>query len=164
MKINITGGIGEGKTTLSAFDNALLQAGVHNYNLITLSSIIPTGATIVVRKPTVLPEEYGYRLYVVRADQRSRESGKWIGAALGWYQLSNGAGMFVEHETIEDTESAVIDGLNLKVKQSLSDLCQNRKIAFSSKNMRIKISHTQVKQLAACVLVLAVFQSEPWQE
>ena len=162
MKINITSGVGEGKTTLSAFDNALLQAGVHNYNLIPLSSIIPTCSLVVVRKPTLQPEEYGHRLYVVRADMRSLESGKWLGAAIGWYQLGNGAGMFVEHETIEDTESAVLDGLNLKVKQSLSDLCANRKINFSPKNMRLKISHTQVKQLAACVLVLAVFKSEPW--
>ena len=39
-------GIGKGETALSAFDAALKQAGVYNYNLICLSSIIPPGAIV----------------------------------------------------------------------------------------------------------------------
>ncbi len=41
MKIKVTYGIGEGATKLAAFDRALFDAGIANYNLIKLSSVIP---------------------------------------------------------------------------------------------------------------------------
>lgn len=41
MKIDVVWGHGEGKTSLSAFDRTLLEAGIHNLNLIPLSSVIP---------------------------------------------------------------------------------------------------------------------------
>ena len=47
MKIIVTSGTGEGPTSLAAFDAALLDAGVANYNLICLSSIIPPGSMTI---------------------------------------------------------------------------------------------------------------------
>ena len=41
MKIRLSSGRGEGPTPLAAFDAALLDAGVSNYNLLPLSSVIP---------------------------------------------------------------------------------------------------------------------------
>jgi len=41
MRIDIVWGESEGKTLLSAFDRALLNAGIHNFNLISLNSVIP---------------------------------------------------------------------------------------------------------------------------
>ena len=41
MEIQISTGIGIGPTQLSAFDSALNNAGVANYNLLKLSSVIP---------------------------------------------------------------------------------------------------------------------------
>lgn len=38
-------GSGEGLTPLTAFDNALRAAGIHNLNLIRVSSIVPEGAS-----------------------------------------------------------------------------------------------------------------------
>ena len=104
MDIFITSGIGYGKTPLSAFDAALKDAGVHNFNLIYISSIIPSDSSIKVKKFKATRKQYGDRLYVVRAETRSRESGKCIGAALGWYQLKSGRGIFVEHEEIGETQ------------------------------------------------------------
>jgi len=46
-KIILTAGIGEGETELNAFDNALLNAGVANYNFLKVSSIIPPKAKII---------------------------------------------------------------------------------------------------------------------
>jgi arginine decarboxylase len=48
--IQVTTGTGEGPTPLAAFDAALLDAGVANYNLICLSSVIPEAS--VIRRPT----------------------------------------------------------------------------------------------------------------
>ena len=41
MKLYIAKAIGRGSTELAAFDAALVGAGVANFNLIRLSSVIP---------------------------------------------------------------------------------------------------------------------------
>ncbi len=46
MRIDIVWGESEGKTLLSAFDRALLNAGIHNFNLIPLNSVIPPQSVI----------------------------------------------------------------------------------------------------------------------
>lgn len=162
MTINITTGQGYGKTTLSAFDAALKDAGVYNYNLIVLSSIIPTGSVVKTRVFQADPKEYGNRLYVVKADMRSRESGKYIGTALGWFQLPDGRGVFVEHEEIGETKEAVESNLTQEVKKSLSDLCRARNFRATEQDMNMKMSVMKVTDYAACSLVLAVFKSESW--
>lgn len=63
MRILVSHGTGDGPTPLAAFDSALLAAGVENYNLIRLSSVIPPGAGIERGRFTSDPDEYGRRLY-----------------------------------------------------------------------------------------------------
>ena len=162
MDICITTGAGYGKSPLSAFDAALNDAGVHNFNLIYLSSIIPAETSIKFKKFTASRRQYGDRLYVVRAEIRSRESGKYIGAALGWYQLKNGRGVFVEHEEIGETESAVKSNLTTEVKRSLTDLCRSRGYPNTEKRMQIKMRILKVTDSSACALVVAVYKSEKW--
>ncbi len=162
MTIYVTTGKGYGKTLISAFDSALKTAGVYNYNLIQLSSIIPPKSVIIVKKYKASPQDYGHRLYIVKAEYRSRESGKYIGAAIGWYQLADGRGVFVEHEEIGETKEAVKSNLKQEVKNSLKDLCKFRKYPVIERKMKSKINIIQVNDLAACVQVIAVFKSEPW--
>ena len=47
MKVSITSGKAEGPTKLNAFDNALLNAGIGDVNLIKVSSIIPARTELV---------------------------------------------------------------------------------------------------------------------
>ncbi|MBP2045669.1 pyruvoyl-dependent arginine decarboxylase [Methanobacterium aggregans] len=47
MKVSITSGRAEGPTKLNAFDNALLDAGIGDINLIKVSSILPAGTKVV---------------------------------------------------------------------------------------------------------------------
>lgn len=47
MKVSITSGRAEGPTKLNAFDNALLDAGIGDINLIKVSSILPAGTHVV---------------------------------------------------------------------------------------------------------------------
>lgn len=42
--LHLTSGCAEGLTSLTAFDNALREAGIDNLNLIRVSSIVPKGA------------------------------------------------------------------------------------------------------------------------
>lgn len=164
MNIFITSGIGHGVTPLSAFDSALKDAGVHNYNLIILSSIIPPNSIVHLNKYTALQDEYGHRLYVVKAEMRSREVGKYIGAALGWYQLEDGRGIFVEYEGIDETEAGLEAMLRQQVKDSIIDLCNFRKFKIIESSIKMQLSMVQVKNSPACALVLAVYQSESWHD
>lgn len=162
MEIIITSGIGHGKTPLSAFDSALKDAGAHNYNLIYISSIIPKDGNLKIKKFEAKRNEYGYRLYCVKAEMRSREAGKYIGAALGWYQLSDGKGVFVEHSEIGETEDSVKSNLIKEVEESLTDLCRIRNYPLNKKNMKIKLSITKIEDSAASTLVLAIYKVEKW--
>lgn len=163
MNIQVVCGVGSGRTTLSAFDSALKDAGVYNYNLITLSSIIPPNSTITkIGKFKTPTEEYGYKLYVIKAEIRSEEAGKYIAAGLGWYQLEDGRGVFVEHEIKGETRLAVESEIESRIKNSLKDLCRFRGIKFDPKKAKSATSITQIKDHPTSVLVLAVYQSEGW--
>ena len=164
MEIKIVCGIGSGSTILSAFDSALKDAGVYNYNLITLSSIIPPESKVSkIRRYKTSLNEYGHRLYVVKAEYRSEEVGKFIAAGIGWYQIEDGRGIFVEHEIKGETKIAVESEINLRIKNSLKDLAKFRKIKFKESKIRFSIALTQIKDSPTCVLALAVFQSESWE-
>ena len=162
MNIIISSGKGEGKTLLSAFDGALVDAGVSNYNLLILSSIIPPGSVIKQQKYKTPDSEYGQRLYVVMSEKRSRESGRYIGAAVGWCQEEDGRGVFVEHHFTENSEDAVRFQLEDEVRKSLSDLCHIRGFSCTKEKMNIKMSVSKVTDKPACTLVVAVYKAEPW--
>ncbi len=163
MQIQIVTSTGEGKTLLSAFDNALQNAGVSNYNLIILSSIIPPNSTITRKKAyTTPPEEFGHRLYVVRAEMRSNEVGKFIAAGVGWYQLEDGRGFFVEHELVGDTKVAVEFDIESRIRNSLSDMCAFRHVRFVKEKVQTAVAIKQVMDHPACALAIAVYRSEPW--
>jgi arginine decarboxylase len=137
--------------------------GVCNYNLIVLSSVIPGGAEIVeIDKYSTPVEEWGHKLYVVRADIRSDKEGEFIGAGLGWYQLPDGRGVFVEHEEIGASEKEVSEKLDKDIRNTLSDLCKFRGIEVQESEFKTKVQVSQVKG-PTCALVLAVYKSEGWK-
>lgn len=52
------------------------------------------------------PKDTGHKLYVVYAEIRTATPDEWAGAVVGWYQLPDGRGVFVEHEaTGQDGQS-----------------------------------------------------------
>ncbi len=162
MNILLTTGKGVGKTPIAAFDSALKDAGVYNYNLIYLSSVIPPKAKIKFEKLQENPKEWGNRLYIVKAEMRSRQSGQYISAALGWCQFGDGRGIFVEHEETGETREAVEANLNAEVQKSLADMCRTRGLPADKKKFHTKICTTKVDNLPASVIVVAVYKSEKW--
>lgn len=166
MEIRVVSGIGTGETPLSAFDAALKEAGAYNYNLITLSSIIPPRSTVVelahLESPT---EEYGHRLYVVKSEIRSYEVGKYIAAGLGWYQSrdGDGRGVFVEHEVLGDTEVAVNSEIAWRIKSSIEDLCKFREVEYMEREAKMTVAMTKITKHPTSALVLAVYKSEGWE-
>ena len=164
MIIYVSAGYGYGRTLLSSFDFALMDTGVYNYNLITLSSVIPPGSVIKKKKFKASKNEYGHKLYIVKADKRSNETGKYIGAALGWYQAEDNRGVFVEHDNIDYTSQNVEVNLRQDVERSLRDLCSSRNFHFKKQKMGIKTKVIKVEDRPACVLVLAVYKAESWEQ
>jgi arginine decarboxylase len=63
-KYFLVSGYAEGPTLLNAFDNALLQAGIGNTNLIRVSSILPPGSVEISRPDlpwgALIPLAYSY--------------------------------------------------------------------------------------------------------
>lgn len=163
MLIQVVKGSGEASTPLSAFDGALKDAGVSNYNLITLSSVIPPNSVVKkINKFKTPDSEWGHKLYCVMAEERCNEAGKFIAAGVGWYQLDDGRGLFVEHHLVGDTQLAVESELHFRIKNSLMDLCKFRNIEWENKRMKMEVSIDKVGSLPSSVLVIAVYKSEGW--
>lgn len=164
MDIHVMSATGEGRTLLSAFDHALQKAGVCNYNLITLSSIIPPGSRIIKTTTYITPhKEFGYKLYVIKAEMRSQNKGEYVCAGIGWYGLEDGRGFFVEHELKGKSKAAVQSAIKTRIIHSLGDLCGFRKVPFKAHSIQFSLAITRVGKCPACALVLAVYTSEGWK-
>ena len=90
--IRVVSGTGTGPTTTAAHDAALLSAGVGNYNLVTVSSVVPPGATVETVETAPALGETGDRLTAVQA----RSVGERAAAALSWARGDDGRGLFYE--------------------------------------------------------------------
>jgi arginine decarboxylase len=156
MRISVSAGVGTGPTPLAAFDAALMAAGIHDYNLIPLSSVIPPGA-VLERRPHVAPrEDYGRRLYVVLAHETAAEEGATAAAGLGWVrEPGDGRGLFVEaHGTGEDEVRSLID-------RTLEAMTAARGREYGP--IETELVGAQCTGEPACALVTAVYASVPWE-
>jgi arginine decarboxylase len=75
-----TAGHAEGGTSLNAFDNALLAAGIGNINLVKISSILPPDVP-VIELPKIKP---GALIPTAYAAMTSEVSGEIVAAAVGY--------------------------------------------------------------------------------
>jgi len=162
MKITVTAGSGTGSTTLSAFDSALKAAGIHNYNIIKLSSVIPPESTVVVGKWKNSPAEHGKKLYTVLAEIRTDEMGRSVAAGIGWYQIKDGRGVFAEHHDMIERVNAKEAEANVakKLEATIKDLCKNRGYPFNKRNLKTVVSSAEVKDKPTCTLVAAAYESQ----
>jgi arginine decarboxylase len=156
MRIPVSAARGRGRTTLSAFDAALRAAGVANFNLVRLSSVIPTGAVVeTVPAPQAATGGWGDRLYVVMAEQRCARAGEEAWAGIGWVQRPDTrAGLFVEHEA--DSEEEV----RRLISTSLDDMTAGRPETFGDPRMQLAGGRCDGQPL--CALVVAVFEAAAW--
>lgn len=160
MKIHVASGIGTGPTKLAAFDAALNHAGVANYNLLRLSSVVPPKTEITVHQKGEaiknLPGGWGDRLYVVMAEKRVDTPNAEAWAGIGWVQdRKTGKGLFVEHEG--GSEKAV----RRDIEQSLEALMATRNVDFGP--IKMEVVGRTCTHLPVCALVVAVYQASDWQ-
>jgi arginine decarboxylase len=157
MKLYVAKAVGRAATELAAFDAALVRAGVANFNLIRLSSVIPPNGEIieVERCPTVHSGTWGDRLYAVYAEQRTRRAGEQVWAGVGWCQESgSGRGLFVEHEGT--TEEEVRD----QIVASLGELQAVRGLDLGP--IHTSVVGAMCTGIPTCALVICSYGTAPW--
>lgn len=155
--ICVTSGIGEGQTKLSAFDAALWDAGIANFNLIKLSSIIPPESKIkICHLKNNGKNGFGDKLYVVLAEKRESEKGREAWAGIGWVQTKDGRGLFVEHEGAQQAEVIRL------IRESLKDMVKYRKEKYSDPHYHVVGLRCENKPV--CALVAAVYENEGWDK
>lgn len=155
MLIKTSSAVGTGPTSLGAFDAALRNAGIENYNLIPLSSVIPGGAEIERGRFSTPADEYGHRLYVVMARHETSQVGEEAWAGLGWTQESDtGRGLFVE---LHGTSKRCVE---TAIESTLDAMKEARPYEYGKNES--EIAGITCDGDPVCALVIAVYQSEPW--
>lgn len=153
--IVLSTGRGVGPTALAAFDAALLDAGVANYNLICLSSVIPPGSTIERRRWRTPAHEWGQRLYCVLSQAREDRPGHEVHAGIGWVRDEcAGHGLFVELHDADRTR------LEHDLRATLGSMQRQRGLALGA--VHTEIAGARCEGEPVCALVIAVYASAPW--
>ena len=105
----LAAGAAEGTTELNAFDNALLDGGIGNLNLIKVSSIVPQGAEFLQVPPVIAPGSLVPTVYSV---MHSDTAGETICAALGIGIGRESHGMIFEyHANSREVAERVVTGM-----------------------------------------------------
>ncbi len=127
----VVGGVGVSSVTpLNAFDNALKDAGLANYNLVPVSSIIPKGAT--EREPMEFEE--GSIVFLV-VSSCSGSSNDQIVVGLGWFKDEGSMGIVVEHHRVNGDQ----EGLKLDMKSMLTEAAAIRGIPLGRIKYHIEV-------------------------
>jgi len=155
-RIVLTSGIGIGQTKLNAFDNALLNAGIGNFNLLQASSIIPPKAEIIYltkdKQEKLLPK-IGSVVPTVYCHIYGERVGEKIVAVLGLGVPKN----YKEHNGVI-FEFAGSNVTKDKAKKLVKKMIEE---AFKARNLEIeKIQFIEtdclVKKKYTCVIVAAL--------
>jgi len=155
--IRVAWGHATAPTALSSFDAALAEANVHNYNLITLSSVIPAEPPVerVGTAPDLGPAGQG--LTVVQSHETVEPGSENPAVAgLGWLRSESGRGIFYEVAGTNraDVETAIRDGL--AAGRELRDW------AFEDEpTVQIETADSEPDEYATAVVVAAYGESEP---
>lgn len=121
LNFKMVTGCGRGRTELNAFDNALQNAGVGNYNLIRVSSILPPfckeSNDLDVQQGSVLPIAYS----TINSSHMGDEIVAVIG--VGIPTDSTSVGVIMEYSAVNSPVDA-----ERTVKQMVEDAMKNRNI------------------------------------
>jgi arginine decarboxylase len=94
-QIDLVWGRGEATTELGAFDAALADAGIGDYNLVTYSSILPADTPVVEQGTVEREYPVGAPVGVVLAEHAATQASETVAAGLGWVTAAEG-GVFME--------------------------------------------------------------------
>ncbi|MDP3890947.1 pyruvoyl-dependent arginine decarboxylase [Nocardioides sp.] len=154
LRITVRTATGVGRTPISAFDDALHGAGVADFNLLTLSSVIPPRSD-VVRTDAPLVSQHGDKLYCVVAAAHSELRGESAWAGLGWVYDEPLGGLFVEHH------SGSKESVEELIDMSLGDMVRRRGRDAGAVDRVVTGAHCTDQPV--CALVVATYAVESWE-
>jgi arginine decarboxylase len=147
-KFFLAAGFAEGLTELNAFDNALMQAGIGNTNLIRISSILPPAAAEIP-----LPKlPYGSLVPVAYAEETSSAPGQVISAAVAAGIPDNPElpGVIMEHH-IQGPE----DRCRREVVEKVEEAFRVR--GYKLANVKVISASGAVKQIGSAVAAVVLW-------
>ena len=154
--IRVVWGTGTGPTAMAAYDAALAEANVHEYNLVRVSSVVPADATVeaVRTAPDLGPA--GDRLTVVegRATVAPDEEGPAV-ATLSWALAPGGPGLIYE---AGGTDLAAVER---RAETGLAAGCDLRDGDFDDRGRRTVSAPAPADAHATAVVLAAYGESTP---
>ncbi|MCM1269845.1 MAG: arginine decarboxylase, pyruvoyl-dependent [Faecalibacterium sp.] len=138
-KYFICSSIGSGNFELTSFDNALLNSGISNYNLVKVSSILPVH--MALKTSIDIPE--GNVLYTAYASKTTNKKNEVVSAAIavGIPNNPKNVGVIMEYSGICHKSEAeqyvkmmVVEAMNNRDYQIKEIVCQASEVVCNGKN------------------------------
>ncbi|MFC4359618.1 pyruvoyl-dependent arginine decarboxylase [Halobium salinum] len=151
--IRVVTGAAGAPTKMASYDAALADAGIHNYNLVTVSSVVPTDATVefVGTAPDLGPA--GERLTVVEARATISEVGR-AAAGLGW-ATGPGPGLFYEATGTD------ADSVRSRVEAGLDAGADLREWTLDERRVEVTTADHDGEGFATALTVAVYGESDP---
>lgn len=144
--------IGSGSATspvsdLNAFDQALLEAGIGEQNLVSVSSVLPIGIEEV--EPQQLPR--GAITHCVLAQERGTE-GETISAGIAYGFREDGEGGYVAEGHGHMGEKALTEILRWK----MNEIARHRGVELESIQTEVEALQVPMDHYGACITALVL--------
>jgi arginine decarboxylase len=152
--IRLVWGRATGPTPTASYDAALAAANVHNFNLITVSSVIPAEAHLEAVGTAPDLGDVGDSLTVVQARATS-DPGDPAAAGIGWARSDSGKGLF--YESSGEDEAAVRD----RIEQGLAAGKELRDWTFVEGDAVVVDAEPDPDAYTTTVVVAAYGESRP---
>jgi len=145
----VTSGKGINKTSeLNAFDLALLQAGIGEQNLVSVSSVLPVG----IRQVDRMPIPRGAITHCVLARHGGGE-GEVISAGIAYGFRTDGEGGYVAEAHLHGTQKSLKEFLRWRMTEIAHFRgVELRRIQYRTEELSIPMDHYGVC-IAACVFL-----------
>jgi len=110
-KVFLTKGVGKDKEKLTSFEKALRNAGIAQFNLVSISSIFPPGCKLIPKSEGLKLLKPGQIVYTVISRNSTNEPHRLITASVGIAipKDPNQYGYLSEHEGFGETEEKAGD-------------------------------------------------------
>jgi arginine decarboxylase len=110
-KVFLTKGVGRDKEKLTSFEKALRNAGIAQFNLVSISSIFPPGCKLISKSEGLKLLKPGQIVYTVISRNSTNEPHRLITASVGVAipKDPNQYGYLSEHEGFGETEEKAGD-------------------------------------------------------
>ena len=155
--IRVVWGGATGPTAMASYDAALAAAAVHDFNLVTVSSVVPADVPIAVEGTAPDLGPAGERLTVVQSrDTVGPEGERPAVAGLGWARSADdGPGIF--YEAAGDDEAAVRE----RIEAGLDYGAGLRDWDVAERTVEVRSSEAALEGYTTQVLLAVYGDSDP---